>query len=232
MELILSGLREAVDMLATGDNDIYQITLLTLQVCLLSTVISSVIGIPFGMLLRFRSFRGKNIILLISHAGMGLPPVVAGLWVTMLLWRSGPLGEWGWLFTPNAIVIAQVVVSLPIVVSLSYAAFGKIDDGTKRQLQALGPTNIQLITLYLKQAQFGLWAAVMAGLGRVLAEVGAAMMVGGNLQGQTRILTTSMVMEVSRGNFDVALALSFVLMLISIAVTLVLLRMQRKEVHL
>jgi tungstate transport system permease protein len=229
VELIWRGIIEAVHMILSADREVLQITWLTLQVCLFSTLISTILGVPVGMLLAFKSFPGKKAVLLLSHAGMGLPPVVAGLWVTMFLWRSGPLGEWQWLFTTNAIVLAQIVVSLPILISLSYSSFKKIDKGTRLQLKALAPTKIQTLLFYLKQAQFGLWAAVMAGLGRVLAEVGAAMMVGGNLQGQTRILTTAMVMEVSRGNFEIALALSFILMTIALALTFVLLRLQQKE---
>lgn len=230
MDLIWQGLIEAIDMIITADHNVVQITLLTLQVCLFSTFISTILGVPLGMILAFTTFPGQKLMLLLSHAGMGLPPVVAGLWVTMFLWRSGPLGEWQWLFTTKAIIIAQVVVSLPIIISLSYSAFKKIDEGTKLQIKALAPTKRQHLGLFLKQAQFGIWAAIMAGLGRVLAEVGAAMMVGGNLQGETRILTTAMVMEVSRGNFDIALALSFILMAIALILTFILLKFQQRDV--
>ncbi|WP_416149140.1 ABC transporter permease [Salipaludibacillus sp. HK11] len=230
MNLIWTGLSEAMQMILSMDPEVLEITWLTIQVCLISTFISTIIGVPIGMILAFKSFPGKRLAILLSHAGMGLPPVVAGLWVTMFLWRAGPLGDWQWLFTANAIVIAQIVVSLPIIISLSYSAFKKIDGGMRLQLKALAPTKTQSLVLYLKQAQFGIWAAIMAGLGRVLAEVGAAMMVGGNLQGQTRILTTAMVMEVSRGNFEIALALSFILMTIALILTFILLKLQQKDV--
>ncbi|WP_280768695.1 ABC transporter permease [Salipaludibacillus daqingensis] len=230
MEIVWTGLIEAFQMIISGNQEIFQITWLTIQVCLLSTFISTIIGVPLGMTFTFTSFRGRKLLILLSHAGMGLPPVVAGLWVTIFLWRSGPLGELQWLFTPYAIVIAQIVVSLPIIISLSYSAFKKIDEGTRLQIKALAPTKMQHILLLFKQAQFGIWAAIMAGLGRVLAEVGAAMMVGGNLKGETRILTTAMVMEVSRGNFEIAIALSFILMTIALILTFILLKFQQRDV--
>ncbi|UTR09185.1 ABC transporter permease [Evansella sp. LMS18] len=229
MELIWSGLVEAFKMIIQLDNEVLQITLLTLKVCFISTFISTLIGLPAGMVLAFKNFAGKQLLLLIVHAGMGLPPVVAGLWVTMFLWRSGPLGDLQWLFTPQAIVAAQVVVSLPIIISLTYSAFKKIDYALILQIKSLGPTTVQKVYLYIKEARFGIMAAIMAGLGRVLAEVGAAMMVGGNLRGETRILTTAMVMEVSRGNFHIALALSFILMAIALIITFILLHLQQRR---
>lgn len=229
MELIWSGLMEAVQMIWSLDEEVLHIAWVTIKVCSISIMISTLMGVPLGMLMAFKSFRGRGVMIVISHAGMGLPPVVAGLWVTMMLWRSGPLGDLQWLFTTNAIVIAQVLVSLPIVTSLTYAAFKKLDQNLLLQIKALAPTRLQSMTMYLKEARFGIMAAIMTGLGRVLAEVGAASMVGGNLQGDTRILTTAMVMEVSRGNFHIALALSFILMMLALTVTVLLLRVQQRR---
>ncbi|MBB5173282.1 ABC transporter permease [Texcoconibacillus texcoconensis] len=230
MELIVSGLSEAFRMIIELDRDIFDITWLTLRVCILATLISMIIGIPLGMLLALKHFIGRRFLIVLAQAGMGLPPVVAGLWVTIFLWRSGPLGSIQWLFTPTAIVIAQVVVSLPIIISLTYAALQRLDPQLKKQLKALGPTRLQYGWFLLREARFGIVAAVMAGLGRVLAEVGAAQMVGGNLLGDTRILTTAMVMEVSRGNFDVAFALSFILMTIAFLITFLLTYFQQRQV--
>ncbi|UCZ53499.1 ABC transporter permease [Bacillus shivajii] len=230
MELVWSGLIEAIRMIFQLDQEVLHITWVTIQVSFLSVLVSTIVGIPVGMLLAFKRFPGKKIVVLIAHAGMGLPPVVAGLWVTMVLWRSGPLGDLGWLFTTKAIVIAQVAVSLPIIISLTYSAFKKLDRSLLLQIKALAPTKWQTLILYVKEARFGIMAAIMAGLGRVLAEVGAAMMVGGNLKGETRILTTAMVMEVSRGNFHIAIALSFILMSLALLVTILLLRLQQKDV--
>ncbi|AOM83839.1 ABC transporter permease [Salisediminibacterium beveridgei] len=229
MELIWRGLVEAIQMIVRLDEDVLHITWVTIKVCTSSIVISTLMGVPAGMMLAFKSFRGRGALILLSHAGMGLPPVVAGLWVTMFLWRSGPLGDLQWLFTTHAIVIAQVLVSLPIVVSLSYAAFKKLDQGLLLQMKALAPTRLQTIRMYAVEARFGIMAAIMTGLGRVLAEVGAASMVGGNIRGDTRILTTAMVMEVSRGQFHVALALSFILMMLALTVTFMLLKVQQRR---
>jgi len=160
---------------------------------------------------------------------MGLPPVVAGLWISMLLWRSGPLGHLQLLYSPTAIVMAQVLVSLPIVTGLTSSAFQQINEKMLLQIKALGATKVQTIALLLKQTKIAIMAAIMAGFGRVIAEVGAAQMVGGNIQGDTRILTTSIVMEVSKGNFDVALAISFILLTVALLITAALTLLQQRR---
>jgi tungstate transport system permease protein len=229
MELIFDGLKKAVEMILTGDREIFEITWLTLRVCIMAILISSLIGLPLGMLLGLTRFKGRKIILTIINIGMGLPPVVAGLWITMLLWRSGPLGHLQLLYSPTAIVMAQVLVSLPIVTGLTSSAFQQINEKMLLQIKALGATKIQTIALLLKQTKIAIVAAIMAGFGRVIAEVGAAMMVGGNIQGDTRILTTSIVMEVSKGNFDVALAISFILLSVALLITAALTLLQQRK---
>jgi tungstate transport system permease protein len=229
MELIIDGLKKAVEMILTGDREIFEITWLTLRVCFMAILISSLIGLPLGMLIGLTRFKGRKIILTIINIGMGLPPVVAGLWITMLLWRSGPLGHLQLLYSPTAIVMAQVLVSLPIVTGLTSSAFQQINDKMLLQIKALGATKIQMIALLLKQTRIAIVAAIMAGFGRVIAEVGAAMMVGGNIQGDTRILTTSIVMEVSKGNFDVALAISFILLTVALMITAALTLLQQRK---
>jgi tungstate transport system permease protein len=229
MELILDGLKKAVEMILTGDREILEITWLTLRVCLMAIIISSIIGLPLGMFLGLTRFKGRKIILVLINIGMGLPPVVAGLWITMLLWRSGPLGHLQLLYSPTAIVMAQVLVSLPIITGLTSSAFQQINEKMLLQIKALGATKIQTIALLLKQTKIAIVAAIMAGFGRVIAEVGAAMMVGGNIQGDTRILTTSIVMEVSKGNFDVALAISFILLTVALLITAALTLLQQRK---
>jgi tungstate transport system permease protein len=229
MELIIDGLRKAIEMILTGDREILEITWLTLRVCFMAILISSLIGLPLGMLLGLKRFKGRKIILTIINIGMGLPPVVAGLWITMLLWRSGPFGHLQLLYSPTAIVMAQVLVSLPIVTGLTSSAFQQINDRMLLQIKALGATKIQTIMILLKQTRIAIVAAIMAGFGRVIAEVGAAMMVGGNIQGDTRILTTSIVMEVSKGNFDIALAISFILLTVALLITAVLTMLQQRK---
>ncbi|MEH7253840.1 ABC transporter permease [Neobacillus niacini] len=229
MELIINGLKKAIEMILTGDREIFEITWLTLRVCFLATLISSIIGLPLGMFLGLTRFRGRKIILVLINIGMGLPPVVAGLWITMFLWRSGPLGHLQLLYSPTAIVMAQVLVSLPIITGLTSSAFQQINEKMLLQIKALGATKIQTFGLLLKQTKIAIVAAIMAGLGRVIAEVGAAQMVGGNIQGDTRILTTSIVMEVSKGNFDVALAISFILLTVALLITASLTLLQQRK---
>jgi tungstate transport system permease protein len=229
MELLIDGLKKAVEMILSGDPEIFEITWLTLKVCLISILISTLIGLPLGILLGLTRFKGRRILLLFINMGLGLPPVVAGLWITMFLWRSGPLGDWSLLYSPTAIVMAQVLVSLPIVTSLTCSAFQQINDKMLLQIKALGATKWQTLMILINQSKIAILAAIMAGFGRVIAEVGAAMMVGGNIQGDTRILTTTIVMEVSKGNFEVALALSFILLTLALLITAALTFLQQRK---
>ncbi|WP_442596053.1 ABC transporter permease [Neobacillus sp. D3-1R] len=229
MDLLIDGFIKAWDMIISGDSEIFQITWLTLKVSMTAIILSMLIGIPVGVVLGLAHFPGRSILLVFINIGMGLPPVVAGLWITIFLWRSGPLGWLSWLYTPKAIIIAQILVSLPIIIGLTSSAFQQIDSKFLLQLKALGATKWQALVLLLKETKIAIFAAVMAGLGRIMAEVGAAMMVGGNIRGDTRILTTSIVMEVSKGNFDIALALSFILMTLAFMITLILTLLQQRR---
>lgn len=229
MELLLEGLKKAIEMILSGNPEIFDITLRTLRVSMTAVLISTLIGIPAGMLLGLARFPGRRFILALVNIGMGLPPVVAGLWITLFLWRSGPLGDFGWLYTPTAIIMAQILVSLPIVTALTSTAFQQINPKMILQIKALGATKIQLYWILIKEVKLAILAAIIAGFGRVIAEVGAAMMVGGNISGETRILTTTIVMEVSKGNFDVALALSFILMALAFIITFLLTYLQQRK---
>jgi tungstate transport system permease protein len=229
MELLLEGLKKAIEMILSGDREILDITLLTLRVSVTAVLISTMIGIPAGMFLGLARFPGRRFVLAIINIGMGLPPVVAGLWITLFLWRSGPLGDLAWLYTPTAIIMAQILVSLPIVTALTSTAFQQINPKLILQVKALGATRFQLYWILMKEVKLAILAAIIAGFGRVIAEVGAAMMVGGNISGETRILTTSIVMEVSKGNFDIALALSFILMALAFIITFTLTYLQQRK---
>jgi tungstate transport system permease protein len=229
MELLLEGLKKAIEMILSGDPEIFEITLLTLRVSITAVLISTLIGLPAGMLLGLSRFPGRRLLLALINIGMGLPPVVAGLWITLFLWRSGPLGDFAWLYTPTAIILAQILVSLPIVTALTSTAFQQINPKMILQVKALGATRLQLYWILMKEVKLAILAAIIAGFGRVIAEVGAAMMVGGNISGETRILTTSIVMEVSKGNFDVALALSFILMSLAFIITFCLTYLQQRK---
>lgn len=229
MDLLIEGLKKAIEMLLSGNPEIFEITWLTLRVSLTAILISTLIGIPLGILIGLTSFRGRRLLLVLINIGMGLPPVVAGLWITMLLWRSGPLGSFSLLYSPVAIVMAQVLVSLPIIIGLTSSAFQQIDDKMLMQIKSLGATKLQTVSILIRETRIAILAAIMAGFGRVIAEVGAAMMVGGNIRGETRILTTSIVMEVSKGNFDIALALSFILMTLAFIITFLLTILQQRK---
>lgn len=229
MDLIWQGILQAVRMLVTGDPDVLQITLRTLQVSGTATLISILLGVPLGTLLALAKFPARRFILSIVNTSMGFPPVVVGLWVTIFLWRSGPFGFFNILYTPAAVIIAQTIIATPVVMGLTSAAMQQINPKLRLQIRALGATNRQYLWLMLKEIRFSLLAAVIAGFGAVISEVGASMMVGGNIKGQTRVLTTATVLEVSKGNFDTAIALSIILSLLAYLATLWLTMLQQKR---
>jgi tungstate transport system permease protein len=209
-------------------SDIFEITLLSLQVSILATLVSLLIGLPFGTWLALGNFRGRSFLLSIVNTGMALPPVVVGLVVAMTLWRSGPLGDLRLIYTPAAIVIAQTVISAPVVMGLTAAALAALDPRLQQQLLGLGASRLQMIWMLWREARLPLLAALMAGFGSVISEVGASMMVGGNIKGQTRVLTTAIVLETSKGEFEQALALSALLLIITYLINLALTLIQQK----
>lgn len=228
MELIWQGLVEAVRLIASGDPGVLRITWLSLQISGNATLLSLLVGIPVGMTLALTRFPGRSLCLALVNTGMGLPPVVVGLFVSIFLWRSGPLGFLGLLYTPTAIVIAQFIIAAPIVTGLTMAAMQQLNPRLRLQLQALGASRWQLLWLLMREARLPLLAAVMAGFGGVISEVGASLMVGGNILGQTRVLTTATVLETGKGNFDVAIALSVLLLLLTFAVNYLLTWIQQR----
>jgi tungstate transport system permease protein len=210
------------------DPEVWQITSLSLQVSAIATVVSLLIGLPFGTWLALGSFRGRSVILSIINTGMALPPVVVGLVVAMTLWRSGPLGDFRLIYTPIAIIIAQTVISAPVVTGLTAAALEALDPRLQQQLLGLGASRGQMVWYLWREARLPLLAALMAGFGSVISEVGASMMVGGNIRGQTRVLTTAIVLETSKGEFDKALALSALLLVITYLINLALTWIQQR----
>lgn len=228
MDLVWEGVRQAVWLLLTGDPEVLAVTRLSLGVSGTATLVSLVVGIPLGTLLALARFPGRSVLLAAVNTGMGMPPVVVGLFVTILLWRSGPLGLLGLLYTPAAMVIAQVVIAAPMVTGLTAAAMQGLDPRLRLQLLGLGASRLQLLLSLWKEARLPLLAGVMAGFGAVISEVGAVMMVGGNIKGQTRVLTTATVMETARGNFEVAIALGLILLLLAYVVNLGLTMVQQR----
>jgi tungstate transport system permease protein len=210
------------------DPEVWQITALSLQVSAIATGVSLLIGLPFGTWLALGNFRGRSVLLSIITTGMALPPVVVGLVVAMTLWRSGPLGDFRLIYTPVAIIIAQTVISAPVVTGLTAAALEALDPRLQQQLLGLGASRSQMVWLLWREARLPLLAALMAGFGSVISEVGASMMVGGNIRGQTRVLTTAIVLETSKGQFETALALSALLLVITYLINLALTWIQQK----
>src|SRR3972149_6765430 len=198
--------------------EIFQITVLSLQVSTFATLISMLIGLPLGSWLALGNFRGRSFILSIINTGMALPPVVVGLVVAMSLWRSGPFGDLRLIYTPWAIVIAQTIIAAPVVTGLTAAALESLDPRLQQQLLGLGASRGQMVWHLWREARLPLLAALMAGFGSVISEVGASMMVGGNIRGQTRVLTTAIVLETSKGEFGTAIALSIFLLTITFLV--------------
>lgn len=230
MELVWRGMTEAFRLLISGDKEVWQIAYLTIRVSGVATLLSILLGIPLGAVLGLGKFPGKALLQSIVNSAMGLPPVVVGLWISLLLWRSGPLGNLGLMYTPVALVVAQVVIAAPRVAALTMAGVMQVENGIAEQITGLGASRTQQVYLILKQAWLSLVAASMAGFGAVVAEVGAAMAVGGNIRGQTRVLSTAIVLEVNKGNFDIAIALSFILLSLSYIVALSLTMLQRRRV--
>ena len=229
MDLVWSGTRQALGLLAGADREIWSILWLSLQVSGSATVISLTLGVPAGAALALARFPGRSLLVSAVNTGMGLPPVVVGLFVTLLLWRSGPLGELEILYTPAAIVIAQAVIATPIVTAITLAAVGQVPREFRLQLLGLGASRAQMIWLTLREARLPMLAAVMAGFGGIISEIGASMMVGGNIKGQTRTLTTAMVLETGKGNFEIAIALALLLLALIFLVNWLLTAIQQRH---
>ena len=229
MDVLVEGVRRAIGLLYGADPEILTVLWLSLQVSGTATLIALLLGIPAGATLALTHFPGRTLLVSAVNTGMGLPPVVVGLFVTILLWRSGPLGDWEVLYTPAAIVLAQAVIASPIVTGITLAAVQNVPAKFRLQLIALGASRVQMVWVVLREARLPMLAAVMAGFGGVISEIGASMMVGGNIKGQTRTLTTAMVLETGKGNFDVAIALSILLMLLVFGVNWLLTTVQQRR---
>ena len=235
VDVLWSGLVQGLRLLLTGDPVVWEVIACTAQVSGIAVLVSAVIGVPCGVLLGLLHFPGKRLIQVLVYTGMGLPPVVVGLFVYLLLSRNGilaPLNLPGIpeLFTPQAMIWAQIIIATPLVVGFTMAAVAGVDPDLGRQLQALGATRLQIAEAVVQEARLGVLVALVGGLGSVISEVGAVMMVGGNIEGYTRVLTTAIMLETRRGNFDLALGLGMVLLLLSFLVNLVVSQLQGQHV--
>jgi tungstate transport system permease protein len=207
----------------------FAIVLLSLYVSGTALAIAAVIGVPLGAALALRPVPGQRLIELVIYTGMGLPPVVVGLVVYLLLSHSGPLGLLNWLFTPSAMITAQVIIALPLVIGLTMSAVQAVDPALRLQVRSLGATLSQVMWTVLWEAKAGVTAAIVAAFGGIISEVGAVMLVGGNIEGSTRVLTTAIVLETRKGNFELALALGVVLLGLAFVSNFVLLRLPGRK---
>ncbi len=227
MDFIFSGFQKALRLIFSGNAEIFAIARLSLTVSLLATAAAVLVGVPLGSWIAVKKFPLKKLLIALVNTGMGLPPVVAGLVVMLFLARRGPLGFLNWLYTPPGMITAQIIIALPIITALSISAMQGVDPKFYQQVLALGAGDWQAIKVCLKEIRLTVLAAVIAGFGRLVAEVGAVMIVGGNIRHQTRMLTTAAVMETQMGNFDTAIALGLILLTLSFAVNLALTLIQQ-----
>ncbi|MGD9148371.1 MAG: ABC transporter permease [Anaerolineae bacterium] len=215
----------------TRDPYLFEIIFLSLQVSGTALLFSTVIGIPLGAVMGLSRFAGRRLVIALLYTGMGFPPVVIGLFVYLLLSRSGPLGQLNAplipaLFTPGAMVVAQTIISFPLVAGFTMAAVMGVNPALRQQVQSLGATRWQATVAVLTEARVGVIVAVIAGFGSIISEVGAVMMVGGNIQHKTRVLTTAIVLETRKGNFDLAMAIGIVLLGLAFLTNVAMLRVQ------
>lgn len=228
MDLIWEGILGAFALIVSLDPEVVQVVLRTLQVSGLATLISLCIGVPLGTALAFANIPGRRLLVAVVNTGMGTPPVVVGLLVSIMLWRSGPLGALGLLYTPAAMVIAQCFIATPIITGISLAAMGQLDPKLRLQMLGLGASRWQLLLILLREARLPLLAAVMAGFGGAISEVGAVMMVGGNIRGDTQVLTTAIVEWTGRGEFALAIAFGLILIALAFSVNYLLTTFQQR----
>ena len=220
---------DAIALLLRGDAELYGIIARTLVISGMATLAAMLVGVPAGYALARGRFPGRTLLLGAVNTGMGMPPVVVGLVVWILLTRSGPLGDWGLIYTRQAMVIAQLVIATPLVVGFTAASIQALPAQLPDLLTSLGAGRLRKLWILSREARLGLLAAVMAGFGAIVSEVGASMTVGGNLRGSTRVLTTAIVTETSRGNLPVALALGCLLLGLAFAVNLLLTLVQQRR---
>jgi tungstate transport system permease protein len=228
MDSILEGFINAFSLIVQLDRELLNIILLSLEVSGSALVIASFLGVPAGSILGLNKFRGRGFVISLSNTFMGLPPVVVGLFVYLLLSRRGPIGFMALLYTPSAMITAQTILIFPILTSLCHSAVISVDPIIRQAAVTLGATPFQAALTVIKEARYGILSGVIAGLGRAMGEVGAILIVGGNIAGYTRVMTTTIALETDKGNFELALALGIILLIISLLINIGLHLIQRK----
>lgn len=236
IEELWSGFQQAIRLIIQQDPALFAIVGLSLRVSGIALLISALIGIPLGAALGLRRFVGRRFLIALMYTGMGFPPVVVGLFVYLLLSRSGPLGQLDWplipsLFTPGAMIVAQTIIALPLVAGFTMTSVLGVDPQLRLQVRALGATHWQTTFTLLAEARLGVIAAIIAGFGGIISEVGAVMLVGGNIEGRTRVLTTAIVLNTRQGEFDLAIALGVILLGITFVINAIMLRLQGRTLE-
>ncbi|MCI0476510.1 MAG: ABC transporter permease [Anaerolineales bacterium] len=229
MDELTRGFFQAIQLIFSADPALYEIIFLSLRVTGLALLVSTLIGVPVGATLGLSQLRARGFITALLYTGMGLPPVVVGLFVYLMLSRSGPFGELGWLFTPSAMIVAQIIIAFPLVSGLTMAAVQGVDPALRVQVRSLGATRVQEVWAVLREARLGVIAAIVAAFGGIISEVGAVMLVGGNIEGKTRVLTTAIVLNTRTGEFSLAIALGVILLALAFVANVAMLRLQGKS---
>jgi tungstate transport system permease protein len=230
LSFILEGLQTAFRLIFSFDREVFRIVLFSLRVSSIAIIFASLVGIPLGFLLGVKEFWGKKFIVVLVNNALALPTVVVGLVIYSFISRVGPMGYFGLLYTPTAVIIGQFVLSMPIIIALTHSAIQGIDVKVRRTALTLGATEIQAAWSVIKEARYAVMSAIIAGFGRIIAEVGSAMMLGGNIKGTTRTMTTAISLETSKGEFGFGIALGIILLLISLSINILLGFLQSRKV--
>ncbi len=228
MDSLLTGFRQAFNLILHVNPELFGIIYLSLKVSGLALLFATVLGLPFGAILGLKKFPGRGLTVSLMNTFMGLPPVAVGLFVYLVLSRRGPMGFLGLLYTPSAMIIAQTILAFPIVTALCYSAIVSVDPIIRQAARTLGATPLQETAVLIREARYGILSAIIAAFGRVSAEVGSILIVGGNIAGYTRVMTTTIALETDKGNFELALALGIILLLLSFIINTALHWVQKR----
>jgi tungstate transport system permease protein len=221
-DLITSGIIQAFNLIITLNPDVMQIAVLSLYVSFTATVIATLISVPLGGFIHFHDFHGKRVLIVLIQTLYSVPTVVVGLLIYLLISRSGPLGYFGLLWTPEGMILGQVVLIIPITTGLIISSLGSIDRNISDTLISLGATGFQMIIQVIKEARYAILSAVILAFGRAISEVGVAMMIGGNILGQTRVLTTAIALQTGLGDFGFSIALGIILLAIALVIVVIM----------
>jgi len=230
LDFIIEGIQKAFQLIFSLDREIFNIVLLSLRVSLTAVILASLLGVYLGFLMAVKDYWGKRFSVSLVNTLLALPTVVVGLIVYSLISRRGPLGVFGLLFTPSAMILGQFILAVPIIIALTHSAVQGIDKRVRNTALTLGATEAQSAWMVIKEARYAVLTAVITGFGRVIAEVGAAMMLGGNIKGSTRTMTTAIALETSKGEFGFGIALGIILLIIAFSINILLHYFQNKRV--